>query len=1149
MRKLINDGWSFGKFIPGTTVETVYKFIKGEELSDEDKKSVMKEFQPVDIPHDWMIENTSALYQSSIGVYTRTIELDATKHNAIYFEGVYMNTTVYLNGQKVIFWPYGYSSFEADLTKFQKDGENELLVFVEYKEPNTRWYSGAGIFRDVWLDVKENVRIVTNGVYFSTMKMNDGRYRVVVDTETIASPSSEYKEAKILHYLIDAEGNTVATSSSVTPLYREATMNSQFFYVSGAKLWTLENPYLYQLMTLLSCDGCTMDVHSQRVGIRTIEADPDKGFFLNGEHVKLHGACQHHDLGALGAAFNASALRRQFRELKKMGINSVRTSHNMPAVGLMDIADEMGILIDSEGFDMWEQKKTENDYGNYFHDYCERDVESWVRRDRNHPSVIMWSIGNEIPDTNNEGSETIAIRLRDAVRRNDYRHNAYTTIGSNFVAWDNAQKSSDEVELSGYNYLESIYEEHHNVKFPHWCIYGSETSSTVQSRGIYHFPKSNRLLTYEDMQCSCLDNCSTNWGAKSVHKVVTDDRDAEYCLGQYIWTGWDYIGEPTPYFSKNSFFGHIDTAGFWKDTAYIYKAGWVSAKDDPFVHLSPYWDFNPGQLIDINVFSNAPKVALFFNDKLIGEKELDQQRDLIFSATWQLPYEEGVLRAEAYDEEGNVIAKDEKRSFGNPAKLVLTAESNSVNADGEDLMFIQISAADENGVEVANARNRVFVEVEGPGRLIGMDNGDSTDYDQYKTNSRKLFSGKLLAIVAPTKEVGKVKVKVTSEGLPEAVLEFETIQASPREGIACDYKVPVEEKINEVPVRKLTVTCDGDRELNENNKTVHVRAVIEPANATYNDIVWKASTLEGIASNSVKIEANGLEADITALGDGEFRLICSASNGKDHSEIMSELEFKVTGMGSATIDAFDCVHGCQYSTCNVDAILSFRGSVNFTKDYNIITFENVDFGEYGSDELAISIFTFRDSEPVEIWDGEPEKSDLLFKGTYAIPSIYNVLQENVFKLSKRIRGVRGITFRFFSGFVFGGFRMIYKEKAYGELPVTEHNMMNGDYYEEREDGIYAIGNNVDIEFLHMNFTKGISAIEITGRGNNPANPVHVRFKGENGDVNQICEFEGSSEIVTKTFPLESVKGQNKVNFIFMPGSNFDFIKFRFIPEE
>lgn len=1138
-RRLYNDNWKFAKFEPNTDIEIIYDVIDNNTKPEALKES----FAPVDIPHDWMIHNTGALYESSVGLYTKTINLDASMHNLLYFEGVYMNTTIYLNRQKIFFWPYGYSSFEVDLTQYQKDGDNELIVYVNYLEPNTRWYSGAGIFRDVWLNIKNDTRIVTNGVYASSKELGQGSWSLTIDSE-IVSTSKSVKNATLTHEIFDGE-KLIGKFADNASVYTEPNTITSNIVVNDITSWDINNPKLYTLITTLCVGNEVVDTLSQNIGFRTINFDPNEGFFLNGRHVKIHGACMHHDLGSLGSAFNSSALRRQFRKLQEMGINAVRTSHNPPSVSFMDIADEMGMLIDSEAFDMWEQKKTENDYGVYFHDYCERDVESWIRRDRNHPSVIMWSIGNEIPDTHTEVGYAITIRLRDAVRRNDYRHNAYTTIGSNYVAWEGAQKCSDALEVSGYNYLESIYEDHHNNKFPHWCIYGSETASTVQSRGIYHFPKSNRLLTYEDMQCSALDNCSTNWGAKSVHKVITDDRDATYCAGQFIWTGWDYIGEPTPYFSKNSFFGHIDTAGFYKDTFYIFKSAWVSYKDDPFVHIGVYWDFNPGQLIDINVFSNAPKIELYFNDELVGQKLIDTEKDLDFSGHFILPFSEGTLKAVAYDEAGNVIATDEQRSFSNPEKIVLTPENCSAKADGEDLLFLAISVVDKNGVPVANARNRINVKVEGEGRLVGLDNGDSTDYDQYKTSSRKLFSGKLMALIAPTTTAGDIKVTASGIGLEEASVVLTTTKAPAREGISCGYSVPAAKASDEVPVRKITIIHEGNTKLGPDNKELKIHAVIEPQNATYQDITFKAVTLEGIKSNSVKIDSEGTDATITALGDGEFRIICSINNGKPHSEVMSELECSVSDLGSATIDAYDVVHACQYVSSNKEAILSFRGGVNFMTDDNTITFDNVDFGEYGSDELAFFIYSWRADENLEIWDGEVGNSELLFKGTYSVTPEYNVFQENTFKLSKRIKGVRGLTFRFEHGFVFGGFRMIYKEKAYGEVYATEYNMITGDSYDEQADGIYSIGNNVDIEFTNMNFKEGIKAVSITGRSHIPSNPVHVRFHGENGDINQICEFPANDEITTISFPLESVSGENKVNFIFMPGSKFDFVSFKF----
>lgn len=1141
MRTLINDGWCFAELPAGSEYP---------EAMDQ------AEFKPVDLPHDWMIRDTENLYRSSVGIYTRTLNLDAGKHNSVFFEGVYMRTTVYLNGEKLFFWPYGYTSFEVDLTPLQKDGENQLVVHVDYRCPNTRWYSGAGIFRDVWLLEKDPIHLTEGGISFHAEPEGED-WRVTVDAEAVLwGHALREPEVVIRHTLWNNEGEEVASGEVLTRLYGEPSLTTMSFPVKEVRPWDIEDPYLYFLETRVEYRGEVKDLVLQRVGFRTITFTPDQGFFLNGRHVKICGACMHHDLGALGAAFNRKAAKRQLEKLRTLGVNAIRTSHNPPAVGLMELADEMGILVNSDAFDMWEMPKTENDYGVFFHEWVERDVESWIRRDRNHPSVIMWSCGNEIPDTNSLSAVEIAKRLRAAIRRNDPRHNAYSTIASNYVAWENAQKVQEIFELSGYNYLESVYDEHHQ-KFPHWVIYGSETASTVQSRGIYHFPKSSRLLTYEDRQCSSLDNCSTNWGAKSVHRFITDDRDRPFSAGQFIWTGWDYIGEPTPYFSKNSFFGHIDTAGFYKDTAYILKAGWVDPEDHPFVHISPYWDFNEGQMIDVEVYSNAARVVLFFNGEKVGEKELDRLKDKDFSAHFRLPYREGVLRAEAYTRDGRLCAEDETGSFGDANKIWLTPEYPYVLADGEDLQFIQVTVLDEQGNEVRNARNRVKVSVEGPARLVGMDNGDSTDYEPYKTNTRKLFSGKLILILASVKEPGEVRVRVTSPGLQDAEVIYESVKAVGREGVSCMEDVQKSELpdpgdlLKEIPVRKITLTgaekLPSGGVLTPECPEVQLFARISPEDATWKDVQFKAVTPEGIESRAAELVVEGQNVRIRAVSDGAFRLSASAGNGKDHPEILSELEFRSEGFGSGTLDPYSGVHGCEYAESKKEALLSFRGGVNFG-DENVIRFDQVDFGSFGSDRLFLSLFSFRNEEEVEIWDGEPDHSECLFSGMYRVPSEYNVLQEDSFLLTKRLSGVRSITFRFAHGFVLGGFRMERQEKAYARICATERNMITGDSYEEKEDGIYAIGNNVDLEFTGMRFTEGVSSVTITGRARKTDNPIHIRFFHGDEVEKRVVEFPVSGELITRTFPISGFSGEGKVNLIFLPGSDFDLIDFRFAPE-
>lgn len=1137
MKYLCNDNWRFKLYSEGT----------GHDRILDDASSLTDDFSPVDIPHDWLIEDSKNLYKSSVGVYLRDFELDPGRHNEIIFDGVYMNTTVYLNGEKLLFWPYGYSAFQVDLDPAVKAGTNRLVVVVEHIPPNSRWYSGAGIYRDVYLNITEDLHLVTDSIYFNASLCDDTRFKIIIDTEVVANRRG-YGDATVSHVLTDAEGRRVAESRSFIPVYSEPTVNTQFFYVENAHRWDINDPYLYNLTTFLVYDSCTIDIIQQRVGIRTLSFSPEAGMFLNGRHVKIKGVCLHHDLGCLGSAFNKNAARRQLEILKKTGVNSVRTSHNMPAKGFMELCDEMGILVDSEGFDMWEMCKNSMDYGRYFKEWCETDVRQWVRRDRNHPSLIMWSIGNEIPDTNNPGSEAIAKRLVNAVRRNDSRHNGFTTIGSNFVAWPPAQKSSDAVELSGYNYLESVYAEHH-VKFPHWCIYGSETGSTVQSRGVYHFPKKNQLLTYDDRQCSSLDNCFTNWGARSIQKMLSDDRDCGYSTGQYIWAGWDYIGEPTPYDTKNSYFGHFDTCGFPKDTAYIIKAMWTDAENDAFVHITPsYWDFNPGQLIDVSLNTNAESAELFFNDESLGKKTTDTKHGEYFTAEWQLEYKPGILSAKAYDADGNIIATDMIRSFSDPASIKIDAEKTELNADGEDLIYLSLSVLDENGNEVANARNRMNVFVEGPARLLGMDNGDSTDYEQYKTNSRKLFYGKALAVIGATKEPGEVRIKVTSEGIPDAYLDVKAVPAVARDGISCQYSVNGEPESSEIPVRKITLLKSNElRILDADNPSIEIKAVISPENASYKDLAFKLITLDGIASNAAEIIVGDSPDAITlkAKGDGSFRLLCSCNNGSETPEVISELEFEVTGLGCPDLNPYEKIYGCQMASCSVPATLSFDGSMDIKQAGGEITFNDIDFGEYGSDELTVHFFTYADDEDWEVHEGGAD-GELLYSGTYHAKSIYNVLQPNTVKLSKRLKGRGSLTFILKRNFVFGGFEMTYFEKAYNLVGANEYNFITGDSFDAREDGIYAIGNNVDIQFDHMNFTGGVSAIEITGRSNIPSNPVHVRFNGKDGEIKKICEFAGSDEITTRTFPIEDFSGDGRINFIFMPGSDFDFVSFRFI---
>jgi beta-galactosidase len=1140
---LFNDGWKFTK----QTIGTSFAAIQGKDTV----------WQDVDLPHDWLIYNTLDLYETSEGWYRKSFELTAEEVPqgssvvSICFDGVYMDSTVYVNSGQAGEWKYGYSSFEFDITDLISPGENEIIVRAVHQAPNSRWYSGAGIYRNVWLKTSSTFHLVTDGIYLTTRQEQDTWY---VELETEAVRKAYDREGStggvVRHSILDNAGTEIAVSENRVALCNEVSLDKQVCPVQNPFLWTLDKPYLYTLRTQILVDNTVTDEETQRFGFRTTRFDPEEGFFLNGKHVKLHGVNEHHDLGSLGAAVNKAALRRKLTKLKDMGVNAVRTSHNMPAVELMELADEMGILIDSESFDMWELKKTDYDYSRFFPEWCDKDVASWIRRDRNHPSVILWSIGNEIYDTHAgiRGLE-ITKMLKNMVLTHDPKGNSHVTIGSNFMSGENAQKCAGEVLVEGYNYAEYLYEEHHE-KYPHWCIYGSETASTLQSRGIYHFPADKLIVTYEDEQCSSLDNCTVSWGAKNGQKNITDDRDASYCMGQFIWTGFDYIGEPTPYTTKNSYFGSIDTAGFPKDQFYLYQAEWTDYKVKPMVHILPYWDFNPGQLIDIRIYSNAPKTELFFNDRSLGVYEIDHKKGKQLSGIWQLPYEPGTIKAVAYDEEGNVIATDLKSSFSDPAKIILQPDKNNLQADGRDLIFVEISMEDEHGIPVDNANNRVEVTVNGAGRLIGLDNGDSTDYDQYKGSSRRLFSGKLLAIVAAKLEAGDIRVKVATKGLPEESLLLKALPCGSVTGVSAIMGNATSESVEEVPVRKIELTRSGSNHLDKENPVVKVAAKLYPTNATYDELVWKAVTIGGIETNVAEIEVVGKEATITALGDGEFRLRCSANNGGRIPQIISELEFEITGVGAATINPYQMVDAGLYNAGNHDYETGLLGGIS-TMDgtENQVGFVGLDFGDYGSDEVTLPVnYWADDSIPVEIWEGIPctDGSELLLSTQYQAKLVWATFQPNTFRLPKRLKGIKTVCFVFHNKTNWKGFEFRKYEKAYEHLSVKDNSQIYGDTFTLMEDAIENIGNNVTIEFENMNFgEEGSSKLVINGRSNNDKNTINIRFSNDQGSEKQIVEFPFSEDYIEKEFILEPVKGNKKVSFEFLPGSNFDFKNFRF----
>lgn len=1127
-------------------------------------------FYPVNLPHDWLIANSADHYENSEGWYQKTISSDILPFDAssdddwlLYFEGVYMDCTIFVNGMQAGEWKYGYSSFEVRLTPFLKTGENTILVHVRYQSPNSRWYSGAGIYRSVWLKKVPAVHIASDGIAAETHLIENGNWSLCMHTtlekegmqlsakDFFASENDNKSTSMSLSFCVQTLDGTVILSE--IPEDTPVTL-------TNIKPWDISEPNLYKIVCTLSENGTAIQTETITTGFRTTRFDTNEGFFLNDVHIKLKGVCQHHDLGALGSAVNRSAIKRQLTILKSMGVNAVRTTHNMPAVELLELADEMGILIVDEAFDMWEMSKTTYDYARFFKEWSARDVKSWICRDRNHPCVILWSIGNEIYDTHaNEHGQEITRYLKEQVLLHDPYGHALPTIGSNFMQGENARKCADILKIAGYNYAERLYNKQH-ADHPDWVIYGSETSSTVQSRGIYHFPLAKPLLTDDDGQCSSLGNSTVNWGAKNQQFCAVSDLHMPFSLGQFLWSGFDYIGEPTPYQSRNSFFGQIDTAGFPKDAYYFYQSVWTDAKTNPMIHILPYWDFNPGQMIDVRVYTNAPKAALFFNDTLIGEKKLAHTQEDNIIADWSLPYKKGVLTAIAYDEAGNEIARDTKHSFGDASSLRLSADRLEIPANGEELIFVTIDALDANGYPVDNATNRVHVTVDGEGLLAGLDNGDSTDYEPYKGDCRRLFSGKLLAIIAPTLNAGTITITASSDGLKDAVLTLNTVSCKDRCSddlhIMTITRDPLADAVNhatDIPVRSITLSCEDSCILTASKPSAVISAVTHPANATAQPLDWKVTNAEGVVVPYAALEQiDDTHMRILAFADGSFFVRCSVTNGRGCTALYSMLEFKAEQIGTMNLDPYSFTVGSLYTYAEGEvANGNAHGAATGSEGTTSITYGPFDFGTFGTDTVTIPIFE-TESQPVDLTfiEGKTktQSGTVLCRGHYDKKMIWDTYQEETFKLPKRLTGVTTFTIQVTNRKLhIGGLSFKKLEKAWSPLSVTDIDRIYGDAFCKTDDAITGIGNNVTIEYTDMDFgERTCVVIEITGRSPIEKNTIHVRTSNGTNETLNIAEFPYSDDYVTKRFPVNVLSGSQTVTLLFLPGSNFDLKGIRFV---
>ncbi|AMR34392.1 glycoside hydrolase [Mucilaginibacter sp. PAMC 26640] len=770
-----------------------WKFHLGDVKNAEKTSADDKNWRKLNLPHDWSIEGTfskdnpatpeGGALPGGIGWYRKTFTVPlASKGKQVYidFDGIYQHSDVWINGNHLGFRPNGYISFEYDLTPYLNyGGINVIAVKADNsKQPNSRWYSGSGIYRNVWLVTTNKIAIDHWGTYVTTPKVSAASATIALSTRIKNEADKQSYTIKVAIY--DAAGK-VASGGGAIPSAKQldetSTTLKSTFTLNKPILWSVERPYLYKIVTQVLSAGKVIDSYSTPLGIRSFSFDADKGFILNGKKVKILGVCDHHDLGSLGSAINIRALERQLQILKGMGVNGIRTSHNPPAPELLDLCDKMGFIVMDEAFDMWKMQKTKYDYHLYWDEWHKRDLEDQILRDRNHPSVFIWSIGNEIGEQYNRKDtvgRVIARELAGIVRSLDDRPitaaNNDPGIGSNLIA-------SGALDLIGYNYHHQDYADFHK-RYPGKKFIGTETSSALETRGFYDMPSDSirrwpaswdKVLDEKTgnstQSVSAYDNVSAPWGSthEETWKVV---KKYDMLSGMYIWTGFDYLGEPTPYSwpSRSSYFGVIDLAGFPKDVYYMYKSEWTKQS---VLHIFPHWNWEAGKTVDIwAYYNNADEVELYLNGKSVGiKKKTGDDLHLM----WRLKFVPGTLKAVSR-KNGKIVLTKEIYTAGAPAKIELSADRSNIKADGKDLSFITVRILDKSGNVVPDADNLVKFKISGPATIASVDNGDPVSHDPFKADYRKAFHGLALAIVQGTEKAGTITFTATSAGLAPATV-------------------------------------------------------------------------------------------------------------------------------------------------------------------------------------------------------------------------------------------------------------------------------------------------------------------------------------------------------------------------------------------
>ena len=800
--QLLERGWRF-------TREDSEEFIS-EEYDD-------NAWQEVTVPHDWAIYGPFSIHNDrqnvaitqdgqkeamehagrtgglpfvGVGWYRLDFEapaFEAGKCATLIFDGAMSHARVYINGIEVGYWPYGYNSFHFDITPYLKAGEvNTLAVRLENEPESSRWYPGAGIYRNVHLVVTEDAYVPVWGTQLTTPTVTKEWAKVELRTKLVTPEGADRAIYRIVTDIVNPAGEVVATNEATLSRY-DNTLFEQSFDVANPELWSVDTPVLYYANSKIYAGNELKDEYSTRFGIRTLVIVPEEGMYINGELTKFKGVCNHHDLGPLGAAVNDAAIRRQIRIMKDMGCNAIRTSHNMPAPELVEACDEMGMMLMLETFDEWKTPKLANGYHKHFDEWAERDMVNLIHHYRNNPSVVMWCIGNEVPDQGNKmWGPKLSRFLQDICHREDPTR--YVTQGMDQphnVVYNNMAAMMD---VAGFNYRPFYYGNNY-AALPQQIILGTETASTVSSRGVYKFPVERRsMATYDDHQSSSYDVEHCSWS-----NLPEDDwmwhEDYDCCIGEFVWTGFDYLGEPTPYYtnwpSHSSLFGIVDLAGLPKDRYYLYRSHWN--KEEETLHILPHWTWpgREGETTPIFVYTNYTSAELFINGVSQGirtkdtsvtlenswdeESEKSLKRQSRYRLMWMdTKYEPGTVKVVAYNEAGEAVAEKEVKTAGKPHHIELSVDRATIAANGKDLAFVTVSVVDKDGNLCPMADNLIEFSVTGAGHYRAGANGNSVSLELFHEPKMRVFSGMMTAIVESNDTPGTITLTARAKGLKSA---------------------------------------------------------------------------------------------------------------------------------------------------------------------------------------------------------------------------------------------------------------------------------------------------------------------------------------------------------------------------------------------